>query len=205
MGAARTATVGEQLIVSCMTFGATKAPNLTLHVNNQKLIRGGPIRGGRVDVEPVRVAGSGRNEQGTALVGYIDTVYDNMFRYGSNKMTVECKAWYGDQIFEKESMELTKETGRNHQWIYLDIGLEKLIKPIAKLSASLPCRAPCGTRIRTCSTGGVFLLFAAGGRRGRRGPGRRPSRSRRTSPRSATAGTISCHAAPKPLAAKCDK
>ena len=97
-----------------MTFGATKAPNLTLHVNNQKLIRGGQIRGGRVDVEPVRVAGSGRNEQGTALVGYIDTVYDNMFRYGSNKMTIECKAWYGDQIFEKESMELTKETGRNH-------------------------------------------------------------------------------------------
>ena len=74
--------------------------------------------------------------------------------------------------------------------------------PLKLMSFFLSCRAPCGTRIRTCSTGGGSPWCAAGGRRGRPGQGRRPCRSRRTSPRSATADRRSCPAAPKPLAAK---
>jgi len=109
VGQDRSATIGDQLIVSCISFGATQTPNLTLHVNDQEFKN---IYGGRVNEENVQVSGNSQHSQGVALVGYIDTVSNNLFNGGSN-LLVECKAWYGDQMFKKKDLSLRKkDTGR---------------------------------------------------------------------------------------------
>ena len=96
LGRDRTATVGEQLIVSCLSIGSTQTPNLTLHANGQEFQN---IYGGRVNLE--------RYNQGDALVGYIDTVSNNLFNHANN-LLIECKAWFGDHMFKKKNLNLTK-------------------------------------------------------------------------------------------------
>jgi len=109
IGQDRTATVNDQLIVSCISFGATQKPNLTLHANGQDIE---DIYGGNVNYENVQVQGNSRHSQGVALVGYIDTVSSNMFTRNNN-LLIECKAWYGDQMFKKKELTLRKrDTGR---------------------------------------------------------------------------------------------
>ena len=109
IGNDRTAAINEQLTVSCISFGATQAPNLTLHVNDQRLEN---IYGGRVNMEEVRIQGNRQVIQGVALVGYIDTVSNGLFDYADN-LLVECKAWYGDQMFKKKDLTLKKrDSGR---------------------------------------------------------------------------------------------
>ena len=109
IGQDRTATVNDQLIVSCISFGATQKPNLTIHANGQDIE---DIYGGSVNYENVQVQGNSRHSQGLALVGYIDTVSSNMFTRNNN-LLIECKAWYGDQMFTKKELTLRKkDTGR---------------------------------------------------------------------------------------------
>ena len=110
IGQDRIATIGEQLIVSCVSIGATQTPNLTLHVNDQKWEN---IYGGRITQEHVTTSRHSRhNNQGIAVVGYIDTVTDRFFNHG-NTLSVECKAWYGDQMFKKTELNLRKGNSRS--------------------------------------------------------------------------------------------
>jgi len=109
MGQDRTATVNDQLIVSCISFGSTQTPNLTIHANGQDIK---DIYGGSVNTEMVQVSGNRNHAQGLALVGYIDTVSNSMFNRNNN-LLIECKAWYGDQMFKKKELSLRKRnTGR---------------------------------------------------------------------------------------------
>ena len=109
MGQDRTATVNDQLIVSCISFGSTQTPNLTIHANGQDIK---DIYGGSVNTEMVQVSGNRNHAQGLALVGYIDTVSNSMFNRNNN-LLIECKAWYGDQMFKKKELSLRKrDTGR---------------------------------------------------------------------------------------------
>ena len=109
MGQDRTATVNDQLTVSCISFGSTQTPNLTIHANGQDI---NDIYGGNVNTEMVKVSGNRNNAQGLALVGYIDTVSNSMFNRNNN-LLIECKAWYGDQMFKKKELSLRKRnTGR---------------------------------------------------------------------------------------------
>jgi len=109
IGQDRTATVNDQLIVSCISFGSTQTPNLTIHANGQDIK---DIYGGSVNTEMVQVSGNRNHAQGLALVGYIDTVSNSMFNRNNN-LLIECKAWYGDQMFKKKELSLRKrDTGR---------------------------------------------------------------------------------------------
>ena len=101
----RTATVNDQLIVSCISFGSTQTPNLTIHANGQDIK---DIYGGSVNFEKVQVSGNRNHAQGLAVVGYIDTVSNNMFNRNNN-LLIECKAWYGDQMFKKKELTLRKQ------------------------------------------------------------------------------------------------
>ena len=105
MGQDRVAIIGDQLIVSCISFGASQTPNLTLHINGQHFT---DLYGARVNKENVQVSGNSRHNQGVAVVGYLDTVSSNLFN-GGNNLLVECKAWYGDQMFEKKDLSLLKK------------------------------------------------------------------------------------------------
>ena len=109
MGQDRKATVGQELTVSCISFGATQTPNLTLHVNDQDMNN---IYGARVNQESVQISGNRQYGRGVALVGYIDRVSDSLFNNG-NHLLVECKAWYGDQMFKKKDLALSKDLPRN--------------------------------------------------------------------------------------------
>ena len=104
IGQDRTATLGEQLIVSCISFGATTAPNLTIHANGQNIK---DMYGGNINNENVQVNGNSMHRQGLALVGYIDTVTNSHFDHANN-LLIECKAWYGDQMFKKKELTLKK-------------------------------------------------------------------------------------------------
>jgi hypothetical protein len=104
IGQDRTATIGEQLIVSCISFGATSAPNLTIHANGQNIK---DMYGGNINNENVQVNGNSIHRQGLALVGYIDTVTNGLFDHANN-LLIECKAWYGDQMFKKKELSLQK-------------------------------------------------------------------------------------------------
>ena len=104
IGQDRIATIGEQLIVSCISFGATSSPNLTIHANGQNIK---DMYGGNVNNENVQVNGNSRHSQGLAVVGYIDTVTNSLFNH-ANSLLIECKAWYGDQMFKKKELTLTK-------------------------------------------------------------------------------------------------
>jgi len=109
IGQDRTATVNDQLIVSCISFGSTQTPNLTIHANGQDIK---DIYGGSVNTEMVQISGNRNHAQGLALVGYIDTVSNSMFNRNNN-LLIECKAWYGDQMFKKKELSLRKrDTGR---------------------------------------------------------------------------------------------
>jgi hypothetical protein len=108
IGQDRTATIGQQLIVSCISFGATSAPNLTIHANGQNIK---DMYGGNVNNEQVQING---NRQGLALVGYIDTVTNGLFNHANN-LLIECKAWYGDQMFKKKELTLNKRDVGRHQ------------------------------------------------------------------------------------------
>jgi len=108
IGQDRYATVNDQLIVSCISFGSTQTPNLTMHANGQNFQ---DIYGGSVDTKMVQVSGNSNHNQGLALVGYIDTVSNSMFQ--RDNLLIECKAWYGDQMFKKKELNLRKKnTGR---------------------------------------------------------------------------------------------
>merc|ERR1712183_302391 len=86
-----------------------QTPNLTLHVNDQDMNN---IYGARVNQESVQISGNRQYGRGGALVGYIDRVSDSLFNNG-NHLLVECKAWYGDQMFKKKDLALRKDLLRN--------------------------------------------------------------------------------------------
>merc|ERR1712184_157110 len=70
------------------------------------------IYGARVNQESVQISGNRQYGRGVALVGYIDRVSDSLFNNG-NHLLVECKAWYGDQMFKKKDLALSKDLPRN--------------------------------------------------------------------------------------------
>merc|ERR1711953_497785 len=113
------ATVGQPLLVSCISQGTTPNPNLTLFVNDQAW---------------EDVSATARTQELTMGVpsgmkvveGRLDMVYDSMF--GRNDMIViECKAHIQDYMLTSEHLSLRKKT---NQIVHTNQGYQRPQRPV---------------------------------------------------------------------------
>lgn len=113
------ATVGQPLLVSCISQGTTPNPNLTLFVNDQAW---------------EDVSATARTQDLTMGVpsgmkvveGRLDMVYDSMF--GRNNMIViECKAHIQDYMLTSEHLSLRKKT---NQIVHTNQGYQRPQRPV---------------------------------------------------------------------------
>ena len=104
------ATVGQPLLVSCISQGTNPLPNLTMFINDQpwKEVSG---------TARVQDLAMGVPTGMKVVEGRLDMVYDSMFG-SNNMMTIECKAYFNDYLIETEHLSLRK---KNNQVEYFDI------------------------------------------------------------------------------------
>ena len=104
------ATVGQPLLVSCISQGTNPTPNLTMFINDQPLKEASATA--RVQDLTMGVPTGMKVTEGR-----LDMVYDSMFG-SNNMMTIECKAYFNDYLIETEHLSLRK---KNNQVEYFDI------------------------------------------------------------------------------------
>merc|ERR1712012_1413089 len=113
------ATVGQPLLVSCISQGTTPSPNLTLFINDQAWND---------------VSATARTQDlsmgvpsGMKVVeGRLDMVYDSMFGR-NNMMVIECKAHIQDYLLTTEHLSLRKKT---NQIVYTNQGYQRPARPV---------------------------------------------------------------------------
>jgi len=113
------ATVGQPLLVSCISQGTTPSPNLTLFINDQAW---------------KDVSATARTQDlsmgvpsGMKVVeGRLDMVYDSMFGR-NNMMVIECKAHIQDYLLTTEHLSLRKKT---NQIVYTNQGYQRPARPV---------------------------------------------------------------------------
>jgi len=95
------ASVGQPLLVSCISKNANPSPNLTLYLNDQPW----EATSGTSAIQEVRLG----VPSGTKVIeGRMDTVYDQMFN-AQGILNIECKAMFKDFMIEKKQLGLKKK------------------------------------------------------------------------------------------------
>lgn len=92
------ASVGQPLLVSCISRNANPAPNLTLTLNGQPWEETSATS----RIEEIRI---GVPTGSKVIEGRMDTVYQSMFN-ADGVMAIECKANYQDYVVDKKQLGL---------------------------------------------------------------------------------------------------